>query len=158
MSEQESSLQQHDENHIMAERREKLKAIREAGVAFPNDFKREHLSGDLHAAYNDKSKEELEPLNIQVAVAGRMMLKRVMGKASFATLQDVAGQIQLYINDQGVGADIHAAFKHWDMGDILRRAVGKRIRAAPAVQIAAPAAGQIPRHDRPRTKIPPALR
>ncbi|WP_144371974.1 lysine--tRNA ligase [Vogesella urethralis] len=119
MSEQASSLLQQDENHIMAERREKLKAIREAGVAFPNDFKREHLSGDLHAAYNDKSKEELEPLNIQVAVAGRMMLKRVMGKASFATIQDVKGQIQLYINDQGVGADTHAAFKHWDMGDIL---------------------------------------
>ncbi len=119
MSEQESSLVQHDENHIMAERREKLKALREAGVAFPNDFKREHLAGDLHVAYNDKAKDELEPLNVHVAVAGRMMLKRVMGKASFATIQDMSGQIQLYINDQGVGPEVHSAFKHWDMGDIV---------------------------------------
>ncbi|MEQ6291696.1 lysine--tRNA ligase [Vogesella sp. GCM10023246] len=119
MSEQESSLVQHDENHIMAERREKLKALREAGIAFPNDFKREHLAGELHSSHNDKSKDELEPLNIHVAVAGRMMLKRVMGKASFATIQDMSGQIQLYINDQGVGPEVHAAFKHWDMGDIV---------------------------------------
>ncbi len=119
MSEHESSQPQHDENHIMAERRDKLKALREAGVAFPNDFKREDFSGDLHTRYNDHSKEELEPLNVQVAVAGRMMLKRVMGKASFATIQDVTGQIQLYINDQGVGPEVHAAFKHWDMGDII---------------------------------------
>ncbi|WP_174875530.1 lysine--tRNA ligase [Vogesella oryzae] len=119
MSEQESSLVQHDENHIMAERREKLKALREAGVAFPNDFKREHLAGELHTDYNDKSKDELEPLNVHVSVAGRMMLKRVMGKASFATIQDMSGQIQLYINDQGVGPEVHSAFKHWDMGDIV---------------------------------------
>jgi lysyl-tRNA synthetase class 2 len=119
MSEQESQLPQQDENQIIAERRAKLKAIREAGVAFPNDFKREHQSGDIVAQYGEKTKEELEALNLQVSVAGRMMLKRVMGKASFATVQDGSGRIQFYINDQGVGAETHAAFKHWDMGDIL---------------------------------------
>ncbi|TCP15653.1 lysyl-tRNA synthetase class II [Crenobacter luteus] len=119
MSEQDQALPQQDENQIIAERRAKLKAIREAGVAFPNDFKREHQAGSLIAQFGDKSKEELEGLNIEVAVAGRMMLKRVMGKASFATVQDGTGRIQFYINDQGVGAETHAAFKHWDMGDIL---------------------------------------
>lgn len=108
-----------DENHIMAERREKLQAIRAAGIAFPNDYRRSHFAGDIAVSYGDKSKEELEPMAVEVAVAGRMMLKRVMGKASFATIQDGSGQIQLYINDQGVGADAHAAFKHWDMGDIV---------------------------------------
>jgi lysyl-tRNA synthetase class 2 len=119
MSEQESQLPQQDENQIIAERRAKLKAIREAGVAFPNDFKREHQSGDIAAQYGEKTKEELEALNLQVSMAGRMMLKRVMGKASFATVQDGSGRIQFYINDQGVGAETHAAFKHWDMGDFL---------------------------------------
>lgn len=119
MSEQENVLPQQDENHIMAERREKLQAIRAAGIAFPNDYRRSHFAGDIAVSYGDKSKEELEPMAVEVAVAGRMMLKRVMGKASFATIQDGSGQIQLYINDQGVGADAHAAFKHWDMGDIV---------------------------------------
>src|SRR5690606_36061578 len=64
-------------------------------------------------------KEELEGLAVRVAVAGRMMLKRVMGKASFATLQDMSGRIQVYLNNEGVGADVHEAFKHWDLGDIL---------------------------------------
>jgi lysyl-tRNA synthetase class 2 len=118
MSEQET-LPQLDENQIIAERRAKLTALREKGVAFPNDFKRENFAGDLIAEYGEKTKEELEALNVQVAVAGRMMLKRVMGKASFATVQDVSGRIQFYINDQGVGADVHGEFKHWDMGDFL---------------------------------------
>ena len=109
----------HDENHIIAERRAKLTALREKGQAFPNDFRREHLAADLAAAYGDKTKEELDALNVTVTIAGRMMLKRVMGGASFATVQDMSGRIQLYINDAGVGADVHEAFKHWDMGDIL---------------------------------------
>jgi len=109
----------HDENHIIAERRAKLTALREKGQAFPNDFRREHLAADLAAAYGEKTKEELDALNVTVTIAGRMMLKRVMGGASFATVQDMSGRIQLYINDAGVGADVHEAFKHWDMGDIL---------------------------------------
>ena len=109
----------HDENHIIAERRAKLTALREKGQAFPNDFRREHLSADLVTTYGEKSKEDLETLNATVTIAGRMMLKRVMGGASFATVQDMSGRIQLYINDAGVGAETHEAFKHWDMGDIL---------------------------------------
>ena len=111
--------QHHDENQIMAERRHKLAALREQGPAFPNDFRRSHQAGALHAAYDDTDKDALTAEPIEVAVAGRMMLKRVMGKASFATLQDVSGRIQLYIINDITGADTHAAFKHWDMGDIL---------------------------------------
>ena len=108
-----------DENHIMAERREKLAAIRTQGIAFPNDFKPTHLAIDLHQAYGELTKEALVEKNIRVKMAGRMMLKRVMGKASFATVQDRTGQIQFYINDQESGEQTHAAFKHWDMGDII---------------------------------------
>ncbi|MBX6391995.1 MAG: lysine--tRNA ligase [Burkholderiales bacterium] len=110
---------EHDENQIIAERRAKLAALRERGNPFPNDFHREHLAADLHTAYGGMSKEELEAHPIHVAIAGRMMLKRVMGKASFATLQDMSGRIQIYLNNDGVGADVHEAFKHWDLGDIL---------------------------------------
>ncbi|MGL6072481.1 lysine--tRNA ligase [Craterilacuibacter sp.] len=119
MSEHEIASPIQDENQIMAERRSKLKALRENGVAFPNDFRRENMAGDLAEKCEGKSKEELEAEKISVVVAGRMMLKRVMGKASFATLQDSSGRIQLYINDQSVGADKHNAFKHWDLGDIV---------------------------------------
>jgi lysyl-tRNA synthetase class 2 len=108
-----------DENQIIAERRAKLAELREGGVPFPNDFRREHLAGDLHRAYDALSKEELEPKAVQVAVAGRMMLKRVMGKASFATLQDMSGQLQAYVSNDVTGAEAHEAFKHWDLGDIL---------------------------------------
>jgi lysyl-tRNA synthetase class 2 len=108
-----------DENQIIAERRAKLKAIREKGVAFPNDFKREHMAADLHAEYGEKTHDELEALQINVAVAGRMMLKRVMGKASFATVQDMSGRIQLFVSNDITGEAAHAEFKHYDMGDIL---------------------------------------
>ncbi|WP_028451161.1 lysine--tRNA ligase [Chitinilyticum aquatile] len=110
---------QQDENQIIAERRAKLAAIREKGVAFPNDFKREHLSADLHTKYGEVEKEELEAKAIAVSVAGRMMLKRVMGKASFATVQDGAGRIQFYVSRDSVGEDVYASFKTWDMGDII---------------------------------------
>ncbi|XZG68835.1 lysine--tRNA ligase [Chitinibacteraceae bacterium HSL-7] len=110
---------QQDENQIMAERRAKLAAIRENGIAFPNDFKREHLATDLHAKYGETEKEELEAKAVTVSVAGRMMLKRVMGKASFATVQDGSGRIQFYISRDAVGEDVYASFKTWDMGDIL---------------------------------------
>jgi lysyl-tRNA synthetase class 2 len=108
-----------DENQIVAERRAKLKALRESGNAFPNDFRRNRLAGELHAAYGEKSNEELEPAQIEVAVAGRMLLKRVMGKASFATIQDMSGRIQLYITRDEVGEAVYDQFKHWDLGDIL---------------------------------------
>src|SRR5260221_547797 len=108
-----------DTNQIIEERKAKLKALRSAGNAFPNDFRRTHLAADLHRDYDARPNEELEPAAIKVTVAGRMMLKRVMGKASFATLQDMSGRIQLYISNDVTGEDAHAAFKHWDLGDIL---------------------------------------
>ena len=119
----------HDDNQLIVERREKLNVLRQhqadgKGVAFPNDIKPEHRAEALFAQYSHLSNEELEPMAIKVSVAGRMMLKRVMGKASFATLQDASfgptgGRIQLYINNAGVGDEVHAAFKHWDLGDIV---------------------------------------
>ena len=108
-----------DENQLIAERRDKLKKLREDGIAFPNDFDRTHMADDLHVSHDDKDKETLESEKIEVAVAGRMMLKRVMGKASFATIQDMSGRIQLYISNDHVGLETHDAFKHWDMGDII---------------------------------------
>ena len=108
-----------DENQIIAIRREKLNAIRAERIAFPNDFKRDSFAAELHEKYDALSKEELDPQAIPVKIAGRMMLKRAMGKASFATVQDATGQIQLYINNQGVGEAVHEDFKHWDMGDIV---------------------------------------
>ena len=114
-----SEEHQLDENQIIALRREKLNHIRQQRIAFPNDFQRDNLAGDLHTQYASLSKEELDSQAIPVKIAGRMMLKRAMGKASFATIQDVSGSIQLYINNQGVGEDAHQDFKHWDIGDIV---------------------------------------
>jgi lysyl-tRNA synthetase class 2 len=105
-----------EDNKLVDERREKLKALRSAGPAYPNDFRREHLAGDLHASHGNKIKEALEKAVIPVKVAGRMMLKRVMGKASFATLQDSSGRIQIYVSNE---VENYEAFKHWDLGDIL---------------------------------------
>jgi len=108
-----------DENQIMAERRGKLAALRAKGQAFPNDFRRDALAADLHAQHGALPNEELEPKGIAVAVAGRMVLKRVMGKACFATVQDMSGRIQLYVTLDAVGAEALDDFKHWDLGDIV---------------------------------------
>ncbi|MFJ9531046.1 lysine--tRNA ligase [Herbaspirillum sp. NPDC101396] len=113
-----------DENTIIAERRAKLGAIREQGVAFPNDFRPEHNAAALHAQYGELDNEALEANPVKVSIAGRMMLKRVMGKASFATLQDASGlradgRMQLYVTNDVTGEAAHAAFKHYDLGDIL---------------------------------------
>ncbi len=118
-----------EDNQLIAERREKLKAIREkaqqgGGVAFPNDFKPADRADELFARFNGQSKEELEALGATASVAGRMMLKRVMGKASFATLQDASlgpssGRIQIYLNHESVGEEMLNVFKHWDLGDII---------------------------------------
>ena len=108
-----------DENHVIAERREKLQAIRGKGIAFPNDFKPDALAAKLHKAHSDADNEALEASAVSVKVAGRMMLKRVMGKASFATVQDKSGQIQLFISRDNTGEEIYADFKKWDLGDIV---------------------------------------
>ena len=109
-----------DENKLIAQRREKLAALREQGIAFPNDFRRNVMAGELHAEYGGKSQEELEELGLRVSVAGRMMLKRVMGKASFATLQDMSGRIQLYVTRDALPEGVYnEQFKKWDLGDII---------------------------------------
>ncbi len=108
-----------DENHLIAERRGKLAKLRTEGVAYPNDFRPDSVSADLHQAYDDLDKEALAQIGKQVKVAGRMMLKRVMGKASFATLQDASGRIQIFLDKANVGEDTYAQFKTWDIGDIL---------------------------------------
>jgi lysyl-tRNA synthetase class 2 len=107
-----------DENALIAERRAKLACLREAGVAFPNDFRRDALAADLHAAYAAKSDEWLAANPVRVRVAGRMMFKRVMGKASFAKLQDGSGQIQAYLQAEALGEG-YDSFKSWDVGDIV---------------------------------------
>jgi lysyl-tRNA synthetase class 2 len=108
-----------DENQIIAERRGKLNELRTRGQAYPNDFRRDALAADLHTQHDGKANEELEPLAIAVAVAGRMVLKRVMGKACFATLQDMSGRIQLYVTLDALGPEKLDDFKHWDLGDIV---------------------------------------
>jgi len=108
-----------DENHIIAERREKLAAWRADGNAYPNDFQRQNTAAKLDELYADKNQEELEQTPVEVCVAGRIMLKRVMGKASFATIQDLSGRIQLYISRDAVGEAVYQDFKRWDIGDII---------------------------------------
>ncbi|OAT48443.1 lysine--tRNA ligase [Providencia heimbachae] len=118
--EQQGAEQVPDLNNELKARREKLAALREKGIPFPNDFRRENISNSLHAQYGDKSAEELEALNIEVTIAGRMMTRRIMGKASFATLQDVGGRIQIYVSRDDLAEGVYnEQFKKWDLGDIL---------------------------------------
>ncbi len=121
MSEQTSAVEHHDENHVIAERRAKLAHIREQRNAFPNTFKRDTLAQDLQTQYAELDKAALAELNppVTATVAGRVMLKRVMGKASFFTLQDVSGQIQVYLRGQDIGETLYEEVKHWDLGDIV---------------------------------------
>ena len=110
-----------DENHLIAERRAKLAALREQGGAFPNDFRRADFAGDLQADYADVEQwtgEALEASGRTVAVAGRILAKRVMGKAAFATIQDMSGRIQLFLQANVLG-EAYEAFKGWDIGDIV---------------------------------------
>jgi lysyl-tRNA synthetase class 2 len=110
-----------DENSLIAERRAKLTALRGQGIAFPNDFRRTDHAGDLQADYDNADAwpaEALEATGRRVAIAGRVMAKRVMGKAAFAQLQDVSGRIQLFLQSNVLG-EAYDAFKHWDVGDIV---------------------------------------
>ncbi|MDF2447160.1 MAG: lysine--tRNA ligase [Moraxellaceae bacterium] len=109
-----------DENKLIAERKQKLAELRAAEkIAFPNDFKRDAVAADLHKTFGEKDNEALEANRHYFAIAGRIMLKRIMGKASFTTLQDMSGRIQLYISKEAVGEEVYNAFKKWDMGDIV---------------------------------------
>jgi lysyl-tRNA synthetase, class II len=109
---------QQDENKLVRERREKLAKLRAQGIAFPNDFKRDALAAELHGMYGKHSGESLEKEALRVQVAGRMMAKRVMGKASFAQLQDSTGRIQLFLQKDALG-ESYEEFKGWDLGDIV---------------------------------------
>jgi len=110
-----------DENSLIAERRSKLGALREKGNAYPNDFRRSHYAGDLQAEYSDAEHWTAEALEAQarvVQLAGRLMAKRVMGKASFGQIQDESGRIQLFLQANALG-EAYDAFKGWDIGDII---------------------------------------
>lgn len=122
---EETPISAEDENKLIAQRREKLAALRTAasengGTAFPNTFRRDALAGELLEHYQDKTKEELEELNFRVAVGGRMMAKRIMGKASFSQLQDMSGRIQLFVQRDSLPEGVYnEGFKKWDIGDII---------------------------------------
>lgn len=109
-----------DVNEQIAQRKAKLSALRDKGVAFPNDFRRDALANDLQEDYGQLSKEELAEKGIRVKVGGRMMTRRIMGKASFATIQDMSGRIQLYVaRDNLPEGYYNSEFKKWDLGDIV---------------------------------------
>jgi lysyl-tRNA synthetase class 2 len=108
-----------DEHALIAQRRAKLNALREAGNAFPNDFRRDAIAGELHAEYGGKDNALLEASPVRVKVAGRLMAKRLMGKASFAQLQDMSGRIQLFLQREVLPEGVYEAFKGWDIGDIV---------------------------------------
>ncbi len=108
-----------DENRLIAERRAKLAALRAATpAAFPNDFRRDALAADVLAGFGALDEAALEATPVRVSLAGRMMLRRIMGKASFAKIQDSSGQLQLYLQQATLG-DAYEQFKAWDIGDIL---------------------------------------
>ena len=116
----EPQIDQADENKLIAQRRDKLDQLRTQGNAFPNDFRRDALAGDLHASYGDLSAEDLEAQGVRVSLGGRLMSRRIMGKASFSHLQDMSGRIQVFIQRDTVGEETYAAYKKdLDLGDIV---------------------------------------
>lgn len=119
MSEAENENQTIDTNELIAQRRAKLAELRKAGNAFPNDFRRDSLAADLLLHYAEKTEPELEAQPVQVKVAGRIMTRRLMGKASFVHLQDMSGRIQLYVRQDAISPEQYEKFLHWDMGDII---------------------------------------
>ena len=109
-----------DSDDIFSIRKSYLDSLREGGGnPFPNDFRRKHLAKFLHSEHGEASKEELATAAVETAVAGRVMLRRMMGKASFLTVADVSGQIQLYVRRDDIGEDKYDDYKHWDIGDIV---------------------------------------
>lgn len=108
-----------DEHRLIAERRKKLTELRELGFAFPNGLRRTALAGQLVQTYAEHSADALGEEAIEVEIGGRLMAKRVMGKASFAKVQDRSGQIQIFVQRDAVSTDVYQAFKRWDLGDII---------------------------------------
>lgn len=114
-----SNDKQQDENRLIAERRSKLDALREGGNAYPNDFRRNAVAKELHQTYGSREDDALREEHVEVRVSGRMMVKRVMGKASFIKLQDRTGQIQVRLERDRLADGVYQAFKKWDVGDIV---------------------------------------
>ena len=114
-----SDEKQQDENKLIAERRRKLAELREHGNAFPNDFRRNSIAEELHRTFEAHDNDALDEERVVVSVSGRMMVKRVMGKASFVKLQDRSGQIQLRLERDRLPEGVYQAFKKWDVGDIV---------------------------------------
>ena len=110
-------MKEQDENNLFEVRKEKLKRLREQGKDYPNSFRRNELAKELIKEYSDLSKDDLENTSISVKVAGRIMLRRLMGKASFTTIQDMSAQIQLYLREDTLSN--YDDFKTWDIGDII---------------------------------------
>lgn len=119
MSDQKNKQSAQDENKLIAVRREKLAEIKKLGNAYPNDFRREHYAESLHAEYNQFNKEALDEQQVHVSLAGRLMAKRVMGKASFAHVQDMSGRMQLFVQRDTLPEGHYQTFKGWDIGDII---------------------------------------
>jgi len=117
-AEQDQEDSQQDENRYIAQRREKLAQLRALGQAYPNQFERRDFAADLIRQYATVSREDLETRAVAVSLAGRMMFKRVMGKASFAQLRDMSGSLQIFVQRNAIGEDDYEAFKHSDIGDI----------------------------------------
>src|SRR3989338_5421121 len=107
-----------DTNDLILQRRQKLAKWREEGNAYPTHFRRDALANDILQQYGSKTESELTTHPITVAVAGRIMTRRIMGKASFIHLQDMSGRIQLYIRED-TNPSLYEAFKQWDLGDII---------------------------------------
>ncbi|HEY9544800.1 MAG TPA: lysine--tRNA ligase [Solimonas sp.] len=108
-----------DESHVIATRRDKLDRLRAAGNAYPNTFRRDTLADFLHGMYGEREAAALEGETQVFALAGRMMAKRVMGKASFVQIQDMSGRVQIFVQQNAIGAEIYDAFKTYDVGDII---------------------------------------
>ncbi|MCW5588655.1 MAG: lysine--tRNA ligase [Legionellales bacterium] len=106
-------------NEQIAQRRAKLELLRQQKNAYPNQFRRQDLAQDLHQHYAEKPSESFNDPKISVSVAGRIMLRRLMGKASFIQLQDMSGRIQIYVRQNDVSESVYEEFKTWDMGDII---------------------------------------
>lgn len=118
MDQQEQTIEL-DENTLIAQRKQKLQELRQKGNAFPNDFRRNALANDLHQKYEHLDHDQLEAQQIPVKVAGRIMMRRIMGKASFIHLQDMSGHIQLYLRQNDLPEGVYEEFKTWDLGDIV---------------------------------------
>src|SRR5437868_14071534 len=108
-----------DTNDLIEQRRNKLEEWRSSGKAWPTDFRRDSLAADLLAKYSDKTEPELEAHPVNVKLAGRIMTRRLMGKASFTHILDMSGRIQLYIREDHVTSEVYEEFKQWDLGDII---------------------------------------